>query len=280
MTEPFPWLEIHEGDVPLIVSFPHTGIDIPKDIEARLVSPWLARKDADWWVERLYDFAGGLGATTIRTKISRTVIDVNRDPSGASLYPGQATTGLCPTETFDGEALYVGARPDQVEIDARREQYFEPYHQALAAQITRLRSLHRDIVLYEAHSIRSEIPRLFDGILPDLNIGTNGGVSCDLGLVRSVEAICQASPFSHIVNGRFKGGWTTRHYGDPANGIHAVQMELACASYMKQPPLASAENWPSPYEGDNATSMRATLSAILTECIAFASDWRTAREPR
>jgi N-formylglutamate amidohydrolase len=147
-----PWLEVHRGDGPLIVSFPHTGIDIPADIEAQLVSPWLSRKDADWWVHLLYDFVRSLGATTVRTALSRTVIDVNRDPSGASLYPGQATTELCPTTTFDGEPLYsAGAEPDETEIARRRATYFDPYHDALAAELRRLRELHVKIVLYEAH---------------------------------------------------------------------------------------------------------------------------------
>ena len=136
------WLEVGRGDAPLIVSFPHTGTDIPADIEAQLTSSWLARKDADWWIHRLYDFAQELGATTVRTAISRSVIDVNRDPSGASLYPGQATTELCPTTTFDGEALYRDVAPSETEIARRRTAYFEPYHAALAQEIARLRQSH------------------------------------------------------------------------------------------------------------------------------------------
>src|SRR5579859_6224741 len=165
------WLHIERGDTPLVVSFPHTGTDIPSDIEAKFTSPWLARKDADWWVERLYDFARDLGATTIRTAISRSVIDVNRDPSGASLYPGQATTELCPTTTFDGEPLYRDAQaPSRDEIAERRKTWFDPYHAALKAEIVRLRSLHDNIVLYDCHSIRSVIPRLFQGELPVFNL--------------------------------------------------------------------------------------------------------------
>src|SRR3954467_4680076 len=147
------WLQVTRGDAPLIISLPHTGTDIPADIEDQLVSPWLARKDADWWVDRLYAFAEDLGATLVRTAISRTVIDVNRDPSGASLYPGQATTGLCPTETFDGDPLYRdGEEPGPSEIDERRQKFFAPYHAALQAEIDRLRTLHGKIVLYDCHS--------------------------------------------------------------------------------------------------------------------------------
>ncbi|MBP6877463.1 MAG: N-formylglutamate deformylase [Phenylobacterium sp.] len=265
------WLEVRRGDAPLIVSFPHTGTDLPREIEAQLASPWLARKDADWWIHRLYGFAADLGATTVRTTISRSVIDVNRDPSGASLYPGQATTELCPTTTFDGEPLYAGAAPDEAEIARRRSAYFEPYHAALAAEIARLRKRHAKVVLYEAHSIRSRIPRLFDGELPNFNLGTNSGASCSPELTASVEAACDASTFSRVTNGRFKGGWTTRHYGRPDEGVHAIQMELACRGYMDDPadpPTPGA--WPTPYFETQAAPMRAVLTNVLKASVAFA----------
>lgn len=268
------WLTVHPGEAPLVVSLPHTGTEIPPEIEANLVSPWLARKDADWWVDRLYDFAHDLGATVIRTAISRTVIDVNRDPSGASLYPGQATTELCPTTTFDGEPLYrEGMVPDALEIDRRRVAYFDPYHAALEAQIARLRGSHVRVVLYEAHSIRSRVPRLFEGELPQFNIGTNGGISCGQGLTTAVEAACDAASLGRVTNGRFKGGWTTRHYGQPAQGVHAIQMELACRGYMDDPASPpTPEAWPSPYRPDQAAPLRAVLSEVLSACMAFARD--------
>lgn len=266
------WLQVHRGDAPLVVSFPHTGTDVPAEIEDRLVSPWLGRRDADWWVDRLYDFAAELGATMVRTAISRTVIDVNRDPSGASLYPGQATTELCPTTTFDGEPLYRDNQgPDADEIARRRKIWFEPYHAALAGELERLRGLHGKVVLYEAHSIRSRVPRLFEGELPNFNIGTNSGESCDLTLTGAVEAACDASDFSRVTNGRFKGGWTTRHYGDPAGGVHAIQMELACRGYVDEPdgPPTPA-NWPTPYDPDRAAVMRGALTDVLQACLEFA----------
>lgn len=266
------WLEIHRGEAPLVVSLPHTGIELPTFVAARLISPWLARKDADWWIEKLYDFAPALGATTIRTGISRTVIDVNRDPSGASLYPGQATTGLCPTSTFDGEPLYRGGEPDAAEIERRRVAYFEPYHAALRAELERLRAIHGKVVLYEAHSIRSTIPRLFDGLLPNFNLGTNSGASCAPELTAAVEAACEASEFSHVTNGRFKGGWTTRHYGKPQDGVHAIQIELACRGYMDEPPgLLTSKIWPTPYDEDRAAPMRAALTGVLKACLEFAA---------
>ncbi len=264
------WLELQRGEAPLVVSFPHTGTDIPADIEARLVSPWLARKDADWWIHELYDFAVGLGATMVRTRISRTVIDVNRDPSGASLYPGQATTELCPTTTFDGEPLYrQGQEPDEAEIAARRAAWFEPYHAALGAELERLRAIHGKVVLYEAHSIRSRIPRLFEGELPNFNIGTNSGATCGPALTAAVEAACDASPFSRVTNGRFKGGWTTRHYGRPEAGVHAIQMELACRGYMDEAP-AEPGLWPTEYSADRAAPMRTALTSVLNACLEFA----------
>jgi formiminoglutamase len=268
------WLAIHRGDAPLIVSFPHTGTDIPADVEASLVSPWLGRKDADWWIHRLYDFARGLGATTVRTSTSRTVIDVNRDPSGASLYPGQTTTELCPTTTFDGEALYLpGREPDEAEIARRRETFFDPYHAALAGEIDWLQGRHRNIVLYDAHSIRSVVPRLFDGALPNFNIGTNGGVTCAPAIAQAVEAVCDGTEFSRVTNGRFKGGWTTRHYGRPQAGIHAIQMELACRGYMDEPAgTPGPANWPSQYSPERAVTMRAALTGVLKACLDFATE--------
>lgn len=266
------WLEIHRGDAPLIVSFPHTGTDLPADIEPRVVSPWLARKDADWWVHRLYDLARELGATTVRTGISRTLIDVNRDPSGASLHPGQAGTGLCPLTTFDGEALYrAGEEPDAATIAMRRERWLDPYHAALLAQVQRLQAVRGRVVLCDAHSIRSRVPRLFAGELPNLNIGTYRGTSCDPALTRGIEAACADPRFSRVTDGRFVGGWTTRHHGDPARGVHAVQMELACRGYLEEPPIPAADNWPPPYDPDRAAPLRALLERVLRRCIAFAS---------
>lgn len=236
------WLTVRRGDAPLIVSFPHTGADIPTQYESRLLTLWIARKDADWWIDRLYDFAVDLGATTVHTSVSRSVIDVNRDPSGISLYPGQQTTGLCPTTTFDGEPLYkAGAEPDPREVTERRVHYFDPYHAALEEEIARLRKLHKNVVLYDCHSIRSIIPRLFEGELPHFNIGSNSGASCDPALTAAVEANCARTSFSHITNGRFTGGWITRRHGAPKHGVHSIQMELAFRGYMREPPAPVSE---------------------------------------
>lgn len=272
------WLTVTPGDAPLIVSIPHTGTDIPPDIEARMASPWLARKDADWWIHKLYDFAADLGATVIRTGISRSVIDVNRDPSGQSLYPGMTTTGLCPVETFDGEPLYKpGQEPDAAEIEERRERFFAPYHAAIEGHIARLTEGGRAVALYDCHSIRSVVPRLFDGELPQFNIGTSGDATCDPALTAAVERICDATGLTRVTNGRFKGGWITRHYGRPAQGVHAVQMELACRGYMDDPPGAvTPDNWPAPYDLDRAAPMRRTLTEILAACRDFAAE-RNAR---
>lgn len=267
------WLAVHHGEAPLIVSFPHTGIEIPAGIEADLVSLWRARKDADHWIDVLYDFAHEMGATTIRTSLSRTVIDVNRDPSGSSLYPGQTTTALCPLDTFDGEPLYKpGSEPDAAEIARRRDHYFEPYHHALAAELQRLRARHERVVLFDAHSIRSLVPRLFEGTLPQFNIGTNNGSTCDAALVSSIEKICGASSFDYVTNGRFRGGWITRHYGSPSTGIHAVQMELAMRGYLHEPsePLDEA-NWPAAIDDAHAATLRVALRDILDTCANFAT---------
>lgn len=265
------WLDLHRGEAPLIVSFPHTGTDLPDGLEGRFASPWLARRDADWWVHLLYDFARELGATTLRTAISRSVIDVNRDPSGASLYPGQNTTGLCPLTTFDDEPLYLpGAEPDTAEIARRRATWFDPYHDVLAGEIARLRARHPAVVVYDAHSIRSRIPHLFEGELPQFNIGTNAGASCAAALAEAVERTCRGSGRSTVRDGRFKGGWITRHHGAPTRGVHAVQMELGCRGYMDEPAQVDENNWPSPWRPERAAALRATLELVLGSCLNFA----------
>ncbi len=261
------WLRIHRGDAPLVVAFPHGGTDLA-GLAEQFVSPWHAQIDTDWWIAELYAFAAELGATTVATDISRSVIDMNRDPSGASLYPGQATTELCPTTTFDGEPLYRFGEPDEAEITRRLHLYHRPYHEALAAELDRLRTRHGKVVLYDAHSIRSHVPRLFDGELPQFNIGTNGGATCAPELETIVAGICAASGESHVVNCRFKGGWTTRHYGRLEDGVHAIQMELAQRGYMAEPAEITHANWPSPL--DPAPAIRPVLEQVIAATLDFA----------
>ncbi len=270
MTTPS-WLSVRQGTAALLVSLPHTGTDLGA-IEPRLVSRWIGQRDCDWWIDKLYDFAADLGATVVHTAISRTVIDVNRDPSGASLYPGQTTTGLCPTETFDGDRLYRDSEePGPAEIDQRRKEYFEPYHAALKTEIERLRALHPSIILYDCHSIRSVIPRLFEGTLPVFNLGTNDGKSADPSLQAQVTHILAETGETFVVNGRFKGGWITRAYGDPANGVHALQMELSCRGYLREPvgPVGP-ENWPVAYDAAYAATIHKTLNEILATALKWA----------
>jgi formiminoglutamase len=263
------WLDIIPGTAPLIVSIPHAGTEIPEPYQPALNSLWLARKDADWWLPQLYAFAEERGATIIRTHISRTVIDVNRDPSGISLYPGQATTGLCPLTSFDGEPLYRdGFEPH--DIEARIEQYFTPYHQALTGEATRLRQTYESIVLYDCHSIRSRIPRLFEGELPNFNIGTNDGKSCNPSLATIIANICASAPtFTHVLNGRFKGGYITRAHGNPPDGIHAMQMELACRGYMPEPDAPDETNWPTMFDAGYAAPMQSVLRNIIDAVLEF-----------
>lgn len=252
---------LRQGRTPLILSIPHAGTEIPEEFSGVFVSDWLARKDADWHLPQLYKFAEKLDATILIAHISRSVIDLNRDPSGVSLYPGQATTGLCPTETFDGEPLYAGSVPDDAEIARRRVQYFEPYHAALKAEIRRVHSLHGRAVLYDCHSIRSHIPRLFEGELPQFNIGTNDGKSCTSAVQTQIEAACQQSSLSWVANGRFKGGWITRHYADLTKNIETIQMELGCRGYMEEPSHPSPANWPTALQ--EQPSIQPILEQIL-----------------
>jgi N-formylglutamate deformylase len=266
------WLQVTEGTSPLLLSIPHSGTQIPPQLAAGLVSPFLATCDTDWWVDRLYDFGAALGATIVQTTLSRTVIDVNRDPSGQSLYPGQATTGLCPVTTFDGLALYLpGGEPDADAIADRTRSFFVPYHAALSAQLARLQTHHRHVVLYDCHSIRSRVPRLFAGELPQFNLGTHSGGSCDPRLRAAVAQACADSGHSFVLDGRFKGGYITRHYGRPAAAVHALQMELACRGYLVEPDgELTAANWPAPYDPARAGALRATLRQVLEVCLDFA----------
>ena len=275
------WLKLTRGNEPLVVSIPHTGTEIPADTADRLACPRLALKDTDWYVEWLYDSAAALGATVLRTRLSRTVIDVNRDPSGKSLYPGTNTTDLCPIATFDNESLYLpGMKPDAGDVNQRLESYFVPYHAAILSELERLGGTHPRVVLYDAHSIRSRIPHLFDGELPQFNIGTNDGESCDSALTDAVEAACAPFDFSRVTNGRFKGGWITRHYGNPAIGVHAIQLELACRCYLREPdedhwgsgpPKYERDTWPPPYDDERAAPIREAVYRVLDACIRFAS---------
>jgi N-formylglutamate deformylase len=263
MTERPDWLIVERRDNPLIVSIPHAGTDL-LDFEPAFADPWLARKDADWRLDELYDFLGPLGATALRTKLSRSIIDVNRDPSGASLYPGQATTGLAPSTTFDGEPLYrEGRTPDAAEIAERRRLYFDPYHAALRSEIARLRERRQRVAVFDAHSIRSVIPRLFEGELPVFNLGANSGASCDPGLRESVAEVLEGSGEAMVVDGRFKGGWITRAYGRPSEGVEALQLELACRAYMHEPERPAPGNWPTRIDEKRASATRATIRRVL-----------------
>lgn len=259
------WLHVTRSDTPLILAFPHGGTQVPEELQGAFRSLWWAARDADWHIRELYE--GLADATMVWTDISRSVIDCNRDPSGASLYPGQATTELCPTTTFDGEPLYRdGEAPD---TEARRAAWFTPYHAAIEAEISRLKAMHGRVVLYDCHSIRSRIPRLFDGELPELNLGTNRGATCAPELEAALGEALEGS--SHVVNGRFLGGWTTRHYGRPERGVHAIQMEIAMRAYLDEPEGAlDKSNWPPVYDPNRATTLRVTIANILSTILRFA----------
>ncbi len=231
-------VEIHRGTAPLILSMPHCGRALTPEVEEQLNAEGRGIADTDWWIEKLYGFHGDFDANVVQAKLSRYVIDLNRDPSGASLYPGQATTGLCPTTTFDGTQIYRdGAEPAEAEIKRRIEAYYTPYHEALAGLIGETVKRHGYALLFDCHSIRSAVPRLFDGRLPDFNIGSNDGASCHPAMADILSDACHAAAgLTTVVNGRFKGGWITRHYGDPAANVHALQLELAQRAYMEETP--------------------------------------------
>ena len=230
--------ELSRGSAPLLVSIPHLGTTIPEVLRERYAPRALAVEDTDWHLDRLYAFAAELGASVLKPQVSRYVIDLNRPPDDAPMYPGASNTELCPTRFFTGEALYAeGRAPDAQERARRREQFWQPYHDALAGEIERIRAQHGFVLLWDAHSIRSEIPWLFEGVLPDLNIGTADGRSADGSITEAVaQAAAHHAGVTHVVNGRFKGGYITRHYGDPARHVHAVQLEMCQKLYMREEP--------------------------------------------
>ena len=226
------------GRSPLLVSVPHAGTYLPPEIGARLTEAAIALPDTDWHVDRLYDFLDELGASVLVATHSRYVIDLNRPPDNANLYPGQDTTGLVPTDTTARAIIYLpGELPGEREVAERRERYWRPYHEQLERELARIRAEHGYALLWDAHSIPSEVPRLFPGRLPDLNVGTNGGASCGPAIEAVVFAAAErAAGYTAVLNGRFKGGYITRRYGRPAERTHAVQLELSQRTYMNEPP--------------------------------------------
>ena len=260
-------VEVHRGTSPVILGLPHTGTHVPADIWDRLNANGRLLADTDWHIDKLYD---GLlsGASTVRATFHRYVIDANRDPSGKSLYPGQNTTGLIPLTDFDEKPIWEeGAGPGDADIASRLAAFHRPYHEALAAEIARVKAEHGVAILYDCHSIRSVVPFLFEGRLPDFNIGTNDGQSCAPRSSRRRAISARGlTEYTHVVNGRFKGGWTTRHYGQPANGVHAIQMELTQATHLE------SEALPFAYSVQKAPRLQVYLRAILGELERIAGE--------
>ncbi|MGZ3182699.1 MAG: N-formylglutamate deformylase [Telluria sp.] len=256
--------QFNPGSIPLLVSMPHVGVDIPDDIAARMTPAALQRADTDWHLQDLYGFVRELGASTIAARWSRYVIDLNRPPEDTNLYPGQDTTGLCPVDSFQRDPLYRdGMAPGADDVRARLERYWQPYHRMLAEELGRLLALHGRVVLWDAHSITSVCPRFFEGKLPDLNFGTADGKSCAPGLERAVTAVAHAQDrFTVAVNGRFKGGYITRHYGEPARDVHAIQLEMCQYLYMD-------EAAPFGYKPDDA----GRVQGLLRDLVGAAAAW-------
>ena len=265
MTEPF---RLQPGDSVLVLSLPHVGVAVPAAMQPQLSEAAAALPDTDWHVDRLYDFASELGASVLTAHWSRYVVDLNRDPDGRPLYPGADNSELCPTRTFDNQAVYAAAPPAPDEIARRVETYWRPYHRALQATLEAVHARHGQVVLLDGHSIRSRVPRFFEGRLPDLNFGTARGRSVDRRLAVEVYAVLeQAVGFRAVRDGRFTGGYITRHYGRPADGRHAMQLELAQASYMEEHP-------PYRYRPDLARKLKPVLRGMLEAALAW-----SARQP-
>ncbi|MGL6291582.1 MAG: N-formylglutamate deformylase [Silanimonas sp.] len=254
---------LRRGRAPLLISVPHDGAHIPAELAARMTPEARRVPDTDWWMSTLYGpIAEALDASLIVPTHSRYVVDLNRPPDDASLYPGQNTTGLCPLVRFSGDPVYRdGEAPDATEIAGRVERYWRPYHQSLADELQRLRGLHDRVLLWEGHSIASTVPFLFDGELPELNVGTAAGASCRPGTEAALQAALAAqSRFSWVLNGRFKGGYITRHYGQPDQGVEAVQLETAQRAYMREPDGA--------FEPTRAAPLQAQVRALIEAALA------------
>lgn len=266
-----PVIDIQAGNTPLIVNVPHDGREIPADIGAQLTAEALALPDTDWHIRDLYGFATGLGATITSARCSRYVVDLNRDAGGKSLYPGADTTEVCPTSTFRQEPIYRdGHAPDAEEIKRRLDLYWHTYHRELARVIAETRDRFGAVLLFDAHSIGSVLPRFFEGRLPDFNLGTADGASADADLTEKMFGVLdRAEGYTAILNGRFKGGYITRHYGDPANNIHGIQLEMGQIAYMEEDP-------PFRLLPDRADRVR----PVLTELLGTGLDWIASRIAR
>jgi N-formylglutamate amidohydrolase len=253
------------GRIPLLVSMPHAGTDLPPGLAERLSEPAQAVPDTDWHLPKLYDFLEEIGCSVLTARYSRFVVDLNRPPDDTPLY-ATATTGLIPDTLFDGTPVYrPGAAPDEAEKHERVERYWRPYHTRLEGELARLREEHGLAVLFEAHSIRAQVPRLFPGRLPDFNLGTNNGESADPDLARTLDDLLAAAKgYTSILNGRFKGGYITRHYGLPARDLHAVQLELVQATYMDEAP-------PFAFRPDRADQVRPILRRFVEALAQFAA---------
>ena len=262
------------GTTPLLISMPHNGTVIPQDIARRMTEHARTVPDTDWHMDRLYDFAAGLGAGVLNPRYSRYVVDLNRPPDNKPLYPGSSNTELCPLTCFDESLVYFpGEAPDKLEVKDRVEHYWRPYHRKLENELKRLKRTYGIAVLFEAHSIRSQVPRFFDGLLPDFNLGTADGASCDPQLQKLLRGVLQsAKGYTFVVNGRFKGGYNTRNYGAPESGIHAVQLEQAQCTYMD-------ERYPFGYDEARANRVKPCLVQLLETVLAWTAECSMERTP-
>lgn len=255
--------DFHRGPVPLLISIPHSGTEVPEAIARRLTVAGRGVPDTDWHVEKLYEFARELGASIIKANYSRYVVDLNRSPDSAALYVGNPTSPVCPTETFEGSFIYMtGEEPDDREIAARIDEYWRPYHARIASELQEIRAKHGTALLWDAHSIASEIPSLFTGVLPEFNLGTRDGASCPRALADALlDVVTTDGKFGAVLDGRFKGGYITLNYGKPANGVYAVQLELARRAYMDE---ATPQSW----DAQRAESAATLISRLLSRYLA------------
>jgi N-formylglutamate deformylase len=251
--------KLKRGNSKVLVSMPHVGTQLPRSLIPRMTKEAMNLPDTDWYLEELYDFLDELDVTVIAANYSRYVVDLNRSANDISLYPGSDVTGLCPTDTFYRDLIYENETSlETTEINDRLNKFWYPYHNALASEISRIKAVHGDVIVWDAHSIRSEVPRFFDGELPQLNLGTADGTTCQPVLMEKIVDIIKSNgDYSWVMNGRFKGGFITRHYAQPSMGVSTMQLELAMRSYMD-------ESSSSPiFDNDKARGLRVILKAMM-----------------
>lgn len=249
--------------VPILLSVPHCGTEFPTELTDQF-KPDLrsAPDDTDWFVHQLYDFAPQMGITLIHATYSRWVIDLNRDPESKPLYAdGRIITAICPATNFFGEKLYKDERTEVAgnEVARRLQAYYWPYHQQVQVLLDGLKQKHGRVLLWDCHSIRQHVPTIHREKFPDLILGDVDGTSASPGLIEETLSILDHSGYCVSHNHPFKGGYITRHFGQPSVEQHALQLEMTKVNYM--------DDQEQSYNRARAERMRSLLKKVFERLI-------------